>query len=168
MAVIFLVVESEIDYDSAHVRNVKAFTNYIDAETLRFNLQTTQERKNEVQHKVRAEYIAWEKENPSPQAPVLGVSLPKWKPKWGSKKNADPEILATFQAEEERVRAIARQHAEEFSVVYNEWEQRAVAVTRQMLVKAGLTQEEADTVECIGRYLSQTDYDYEVEEVELA
>lgn len=162
---IFLVTEYEYDYDSHHHRNVKAFARYIDAETLRFSLQTLQERKNDLVEKAKMPFNEWLIENPAPGLPKVDVKYPQWNPKNGKKKTADPAIVAAFEAEEERVEQICRAASVKYHELYAVWYAAALAKTRAIYAELGLTEATIDT---IATQMCRTHYDYEVEEVELA
>ena len=169
MQSIFLVTESEFDYDSHHHVNVKAFADVDAANRLRDELVVKQDRLKEIFPKVRQQFmLVWCADNPAPVYYHPDVSLPKWDSRNGKKKTADPAILAAFEAEVKRITELSYGGWQKHAARQAEWEVRAKGATHDLLVEAGMLREEAILIDNIGSYLYPTDYTYEVEEVEFA
>lgn len=168
---IYLITRSEGSCQSDYRENaVKAFADQTLAEAHVLELKAIDARYNEIGKAANVKFHAeFMPKHPFPKREddLASMKEPKWNPKLGSKKVADPEVLKEFEARESEYRDYCRARSTPFHAAILEWQAAATTAINDFLRDAGATEDEITGMftDRSPMYFSLREYDYTVDDL---
>lgn len=168
---IYLITRSEGSCQSDYREvAVKAFADQTLAEAHVLELKAIDARYNQIGKAANAKFHAeFMPKHPFPKREddLASVKEPKWNPKLGSKKVADPAVLKEFEAREAEYRDYCRARSTPFYTAVQEWQAAATAAISDFLRGDGATEDEITGMftDRSPMYFSLREYDYTVDDL---
>jgi hypothetical protein len=161
MIKVYVVMVSQGEYDDYSQWMLRGFISYEKAEAAIVEEKTKDVRYNSLVKPARDAFRVWFSENPfkTPESLLLG---PKMEKGWKSK-----DVTPEFKTEQNRVRQENEARSGRNHKAQAEWNNRAEAASRQILVDLGATKEELEMFVHPVWTASNRDYSYDIEELEV-